>query len=107
MSKNHKEFAKSNPKPYQGMVNDPRTAKEDGITCSIQDAANYHDIPEIIERHEIWAICNDGIYSLYIPYIIEKNRLYEDDWIDHLSEKTWVSINDFSRALSRAKKILL
>lgn len=106
MSANHESFSISNPKPYQGVTIKPGTARSDCITCSIEHAANYHGIPEIIERYGVWAICVDGIYSLYVNYFIDKNRFDEDDWIFHLSEKTWVDINDFSAAFSRAKEIL-
>ncbi len=106
MSTKHDNFAKTNPKPYKGSVTDPRTAQAEGVTCSIQEAANYLDIPELIERYGDWAICSDGIYSLYIKYFIDKNRFDENDWVDHLSEKNWVNIDDFTKAFSRAKVLL-
>ena len=106
MSKKHDNFSTKNPQPYKGTVVKPGTAQADGITCSIQEAANYLDIPEIIERYGSWAICADGVYSLYTKYFVEKSRFDESDWVEHLSEKTWINIDDFKNAFTKAKEIL-
>jgi hypothetical protein len=106
MSKNHELFALNNPQVYSGFVTKFGTSQAEGITWSVIDAANYHDLPEILERYGIWAICEDGIYSLYVTYCIDKSRLFEDDWISHLSDKTWVTIKDFSEAYKRALVLL-
>lgn len=53
-----------------------------------------------------WAICETGIHCLYTPYFIDKNRFDEDDWVEHVTEKTWVNPTDFVTAFNRAKQIL-
>lgn len=39
-------------------------------------------------------------------YSVEKDRLDEDDWHDHMPEKPWVNIDDFYDALAAAKDML-
>lgn len=107
MSKNHELFAAKNPKPYKGEVTRPRTPKSDGNNCSIIEAANYYDLPPLLERYGEWVICEDGIYNLWFEYYIEKSRLDKDDWISHLTAKAEVNISDFKTAFKRAKEILL
>ena len=45
-----------------------------------------------------WAVCDDGVYCTDQPYQIAAWRLNED-WIPHMSEKTWVDINSLDEAL--------
>jgi hypothetical protein len=107
MSKNHESFAVKNPGPYKGEVTRPGTPKSAEDTCSIIEAANYYDLPPILERYGEWVICEDGIYCLWFDYYIDKSRLNEPYWISHITKKAEVSASDFKAAFNRAKEILL
>lgn len=97
----HSVAAQDNPIPYQG------TITIGNRTLSIIDAANeQNDMPPITKRFGYWAVCNDGsIQCLYTYYIITKERIDEQDWEAHMSEKTWVYLPDFVSALNAAKKM--
>lgn len=106
MSKNHETHARKSPTPYQGSVTKAGTPQANREEWSIIEAANFHDLPPIICRFGYWAVCEDGLHSLYINYYISKERFDEPDWIDHMRSKTWVDIHDFTRAFDKAKKLL-
>lgn len=107
MSTNHASFSAKNPTPYKGSVTRPETPKAAAKTCTIIEAANYFDLPPLIERHGEWAICEDGIHSLYMNYYIDKARLGEADWIEHVTGKPWVLASEFTAAFERAREIFV
>jgi len=74
--------------------------------CFVIEAANYRDLPPILVRFGDWAICEDGINCLYIDYFIAKERFHEPDWVDHVSEKTWVNQKDFINTFETAKEMV-
>ena len=45
-----------------------------------------------------WAVCDDGVYCTDQPYQIAAWRL-DEDWLPHMSGKTWVDINSLDEAL--------
>ncbi len=51
-----------------------------------------------------WTVYMDGISNNEREYWIDANRLAEDDWILHLSEKGWIDWNDFIPAYLYACK---
>jgi hypothetical protein len=53
---------------------------------------------QVIEQFGTWAVTDYGIECLERYYVIEKQRLHENDWPLHMSEKTWVDMYDFLRA---------
>lgn len=106
MSVDHAECAKRNPAPYQGTVTRPQTSQAEGKTCSVVEAATYYDLPELIDRVGDWAISNEGIHCLYINYFIAKSRFGESDWVEHVTEKTWVNNSDFVTIFSKAKAMV-
>lgn len=105
MSTNHASFAVENPMPYMGEVTRPGSPKATKETSTVVEAANYLDLPPLLERHGEWAICEDGIHCLYSHYFIDKSRLDEDDWIEQVSEKQWVVASEFIAAFERAKEM--
>lgn len=106
ISTNHEEIALTTPSPYQGEVSKHGTPRNAGEMCSVVEAANYFSLPPLLYRCGDWAICEDGIHCLYIQYYISKSRLNEDDWIEHVTEKSWVIRSDFIDAFEKAKEIL-
>lgn len=100
---NHEQEAIFNPEAYSGKVIRPSTPQAKNQTCSIAEAATYNRLPPIIKRYGIWAICQDGIHSLYVKYHVSKDRFDEDDWIPHVTEKMWVEKFDFIAAFETAK----
>ena len=101
----HQQQAFINPEPYNGNVIHPGTAQAKKKLCSIADAATYNNLPPIIKRHGIWAICSNGLHSLYVKYHVAKDRFDEDDWIPHVTEKPWVDRFDFIVAFEEAKEM--
>jgi hypothetical protein len=57
---------------------------------------------KVIKRFGSWVVTTYGIECTTSPYPIEISRLNEHDWIKHMSEKNWVHVGDFSRALNFA-----
>jgi hypothetical protein len=106
MSSNHEMYAKANPFPYSGKVTKPETPQSDMRKCSVVEAANHHNLPQIIARFGDWAICEDGIHCLYLRYYIDKVRLEEPDWIEHVTEKFWVNPKDFIDAFQTAREMV-
>lgn len=96
----HDKLAAERPLVYTGEVSRP------GGTCSVVTAANDLELPPLLERYGEWAICENGIQCLFTPYFIDKSRLDEDDWIEHVTAKSWVIRSDFIAAFQRAKEIL-
>lgn len=106
MSTKHEDYTEENPEAYQGKVTDPRTPKAEKKMCSIAEAANYYNLPKIISRFGDWVICEDGLYCLYVNYHIAKIRFNEPDWVNHVTQKTWVNKGDFIDAFEAAKEMV-
>lgn len=52
-----------------------------------------------------WIITNQGLESLEHTYSIDREQLWEHDWAEHMSEKTWVDMPLFRQALEEAKQV--
>lgn len=50
-----------------------------------------------------WAVTKYGIEARDGTYVIERDRVEEDDWIEHMSEKNWIDLGDFAEALRLAR----
>ena len=87
---NHEKVAKYFPDAYRGTV---ITLEKKEI--SVIEMADFMDMDPISQRFGLWAITKNGIECLNHEYVIQKDRLYEHGWIHHMSEKTWVNIEDF------------
>jgi hypothetical protein len=98
---NHEKVAQYFPEPYRGEID---TFGDEKV--SIIDAANDIDVYPIFQRVGVWAITSYGLECLSHSYPIEKERLEELDWADHMTEKTWINIKDFKLALLTAKTML-
>lgn len=96
---NHDLLAVERPLVYGGHVTRP------GEICSVVKAAKDLELPPLLERYGQWAICENGIQCLYTSYYIDKSRLHEDDWIEHVTSKPWVVASDFITAFKRAKEL--
>jgi hypothetical protein len=51
-----------------------------------------------------WAVCDDGVYCMDMPYQILARRLNEN-WLSHMSEKTWVDMNSLDEALTTCRAL--
>ena len=97
---NHASCSLVFPEPYKGMVKDPRN-HESQVT--VIEAATYFDLPPLLVRIGDWAISNEGIHCLTSRYDITKSRFDESDWVEHVTEKTWVDARDFRAIFQFAK----
>lgn len=62
------------------------------------------DLSPIVKQFGTWAITEYGLECVTTYYPIEKERLGEADWTDHMAGKDWVILKDFVRALRAAKR---
>lgn len=61
----------------------------------------------ILYRAGVWVVTEFGVECLILPYPIAKERLNTQDWVEHVSDKTWVNRADFQSAFNEAKRLLL
>ena len=101
MSTNHGKVALVNPEPYQGEVTSPS-----GDSITVIEAATRFDTAPLLRRYGDWVVTDYGIECLTTIYVIQKERLSEDDWFKHMEEKTWVNMDDFRKAFSAAESLL-
>lgn len=104
MSTNHAKCPLITPEPYEGNVE--KAGSPEGEQWTVIEAATYLDLPPLILRIGGWAISREGIHSLVIDYNIVKERFDESDWIEHVTEKTWVNERDFSSIFRLAKSMV-
>ncbi|WP_434949793.1 hypothetical protein ACRWQL_00425 (plasmid) [Shewanella sp. HL-SH4] len=50
-----------------------------------------------------WFVTDCGVECPSAEYVISFSRLNERNWIDHVSKKTWVDMDDFGSAFEFAK----
>lgn len=106
VSTNHKTHALETPVPYEGQVTQPGTPQAERKKCSVEEAANYYDLPPILARFGDWAVCKDGLHCLYVRCHVPKNRFSESDWVEHVTKKPWVNSGDFVDAFEEAKRMM-
>jgi hypothetical protein len=69
--------------------------------AELREHANreYEDTKlEIVNQYGTWAVTKYGVEALQTAYSISKDRLRQNRWLLHMSEKTWVNMHDFLRA---------
>lgn len=98
----HEAEADLNPAPYDGEIDWGHWGEEPRTVVS---AATFFEYPPLRGRVGAWAICDDGLASLRYEYWIDRSRVDEPDWVQHMSEKEWVDVEEFSRALERARAL--
>ena len=97
---NHMHVANFFPEAYEGKL------EFHGKEHSIAEIATDHDLPPILRRCGTWVITTAGLESLTVRYSIEKERFNDDDWLDHMREKTWINFEDFSNAFAVGKEFV-
>ena len=97
---NHAKVAYYFPEAYEGNV----TINEK--TMTIIEVATLKELPPIFRRYGDWVITPEGLDCLTTDYKVEKDRINEPDWINHMSAKSWVNMDDFRRTLSTAKDMV-
>jgi hypothetical protein len=97
---NHAKVALFFPEAYEGKI------VIDDKEMTIIEVATLKEFPPIFKRYGDWVITPRGLYCLITDYIVERDRLDEPDWIDHMSSKSWVDIKDFQRAFFTAKEMV-
>lgn len=73
----------------------------------IEVLRQWYDVSPIRKQFGQWAVTTYGLECLTDSYAIDKARLKEPDWERHMSEKTWVLMEDFSAALKAARTMVL
>jgi hypothetical protein len=101
-STNHGECALVMSEAYRGHVTSSRDCKDH---WSIIEAATYYDLPPILDRFGVWAVCIDGLHCLTNNYAILSDRLDEVDWVGHMREKDWVDETEFAAAFELARTL--
>jgi hypothetical protein len=96
---NHARMMAYFPEGYEGTIH---TNNRDYTICEL---ATRNELPPILFRFGDWAVTTDGLYCLTHDYVIVYQRFHED-WNEHMSEKTWINMDDFSRAYSTAEFLL-
>lgn len=64
---------------------------------------SFFEMSPVIARFGTWVVTTYGVECLTIPYFFEYDRVNEDDWLRHMSGKTWVIMIDFETALEYAR----
>jgi len=63
------------------------------------------ELGKILYVHNSWVVTEYGVECLEVYYPIQKERLWEGDWVRHMLEKYWVNMRDFCEALYRGREI--
>lgn len=76
----------------------PSSKERDALL--LKHGIDFYDVkPEQVRRQfGTWAVTDYGLECLADEYAIEKKRLRENDWLDHMAGKTWVDMRDFLAA---------
>lgn len=77
---------------------------------SFDDTLQYMDrmaspIGKIVKRYGSWAVTENGVECLIYPFVIEKSRMDEGDWISYVLQKPWVAPMPFIAAFSSAYRL--
>ncbi|MGI3044371.1 hypothetical protein ACRTDM_21865 [Shewanella algae] len=99
-SPKQRQYALGNPTLYTQPI-----ALGNGSVKTVIEMADGRVSGKILQIFGVWAVTDFGIECLDQGYVISVDRLLENDWLDHMSQKTWVNINDFSNAYYAAKKL--
>lgn len=59
---------------------------------------------KIIQQFGDWYIVSSGILHGPMNYLIDKSRLNEPDWVEHIKGKTWSDHNEFMEAYRFARR---
>lgn len=71
---------------------------------SVVEIARERELPPILFRKGEWILTTEGIDCLNCAYPpIPVCRFNEDDWVEHMSHKNWVILNDFEDVLKAGK----
>lgn len=73
---------------------------------TVEEAIHRFDVSPIIKRFGTWVVTTYGVEGLSAYYPIEIERVYEEDWLDHMRGKTWTNMVDFEEALSYAQDLI-
>ncbi len=70
---------------------------------TIKKARGKVGIGKIFARYGTWVVTNYGIENLVAKYYISKDRLWEEDWIDHVRGRFEEGDSSFTKALYFAR----
>lgn len=87
-------------------VDESDVIDDEGNVISYAEVIRYFGISPVIERFGTWVVSTYGLECLTMDYPIKLNRVEELDWVLHMSEKGWVKMYDFVRALGYAQQLL-
>ena len=98
-SKEQRHYAECDPDTYLTEV----TLLNGDVKLAIEQAEYFHMSGRILKIFGMFAVTDVGIQCLSTEYLIETGRIFSDDWVSHMSQKSWVKISDFTSALEFAK----
>jgi hypothetical protein len=78
-------------------------ARREVLFTPVEILRARHQVSRIIAQYGTWAVTTYGVECLVDDYPIEKSRLFETDWIRHVTEKVWVVAEDFIGALQAGR----
>jgi hypothetical protein len=70
----------------------------------LSDTDTDDDFGKVICRFGDWVVTSHGMECLSRYYSIDAGRLYECNWVRHMSEKNWPNVAHFACALERARE---
>lgn len=74
----------------------------DGTETTVLKMAEQLIDDQVIKVFGWFAVTTKGIDCLSHEYSIENSRLDQEDWMEYMSHKSWVNLEDFSAALEFA-----
>lgn len=72
---------------------------------TVEEAMRRFEVSPIVKRFGTWAVTTYGVECLANNYFFEMERADEEDWLNHMQDKTWIIMSDFSSALSYAREL--
>jgi hypothetical protein len=75
--------------------------------AKLRNPSKKNPTAKVLFDYGQWAVTNHGIECLRgTRYLIEKHRVSEPWWADHMAEKReWVDMTSFLRALAKAREV--
>jgi hypothetical protein len=97
-------WARTNAEEYAYKVHLQHEARDLLARVPLDELRRRYDVADVLQQFGTWAVTTFGVECLTDSYPIDKTRLSEPDWLEHMSEKTWVLLDDFNAALSAGRQ---
>lgn len=97
---NHMHVKEFIPKGYEG------TIKLGDTEYTIVEIATQKELPPVFARFNDWFVTTQGIFCISMGYKIHKSQLNQHYWFEHMKEKNWVKMGDFTMAYDSLLKLI-